>query len=136
MCLRTRFALVKLGHMLETLSIRRYSFVRSNHWFNRTGSENPFGADNQQERPRRFAMSRNPQRLYAKHLGGQQVVVKLWLYSESVSRNSFFYSKRLGNTLNEDIVRAAWRHAEASRNDWPASLLEVPRDFDRIASSA
>ena len=63
------------------------------------------GADNQQERPnRKEAPSglgiaiRNPQRLYAEHGHG-------------IDR--------------EDIVRAAWRHAEPGRNDLAASEAEI-----------
>ena len=40
-------ALVKLGYMLETLSIRRYSVTTNSV----VTSDNPFGAGNQQERP-------------------------------------------------------------------------------------
>ena len=40
-------ALVKLGYMLETLSIRRYSVTTNSV----ATSDNPFGAGNQQERP-------------------------------------------------------------------------------------
>ena len=43
-------ALVKLGYMLETLSIPHYSTEK--------GSENMMGADNQQERP---AMPESPE---------------------------------------------------------------------------
>jgi len=38
-----KLVVVKFGYMLENLSIRRYSLVIS-------GSNNPFGAGNQQER--------------------------------------------------------------------------------------
>ena len=41
--LTTKLALVKLGRMLESLSIPHYS--------SDTGSENVLGADDQQERP-------------------------------------------------------------------------------------
>ena len=43
-------ALVKLGYMLENLSIRRYSVTTNVVAI----SDNPFGADNQQERPGRL----------------------------------------------------------------------------------
>jgi hypothetical protein len=68
-------------------------------------SENASGADNQQERPSREQnlsgrdiAIRNPQRLYAEHGLGKE---------------------------REDIVRAAWRHAEPGRNDLAASEAEV-----------
>ena len=59
-------ALVKLGHMLETLSIRRYSIPQTLLRQPKGLSENPFGADNQQERSSSILAIRNPQRLYAK----------------------------------------------------------------------
>src|SRR2546421_12059227 len=53
------------GYMLETPSIRRYFF----------GSDNPFGAGNQQERPRWYnpVSTRNPQRPYAGRTRGNSV---------------------------------------------------------------
>ena len=43
----TSLALVKLGYLLETLSIPHYSFIASK---DELGSENVLGAGNQQER--------------------------------------------------------------------------------------
>src|SRR5205823_7929087 len=90
--------------MLESLSMPRYS---------PQGSDNASDAGDQQERPemmRRFSKRGsvycfgNPQRLYARCL-----------------------------VRGEDTVRAAWRHVEAGRNDWPpgvepgvTNLSEVP----------
>ncbi len=48
-------ALVKLGYMLENLSIRRYSVTTNVVAI----SDNPFGADNQQERPGRLLQIAN-----------------------------------------------------------------------------
>jgi hypothetical protein len=48
-------ALVKLGYMLETLSIRRYSVFTNVV----VTSDNPFGADNQQERPGKLLQTDN-----------------------------------------------------------------------------
>ena len=60
-------------------------------------SDNPIGAGNQQERPERTEVSfRNPQRLYAEH----------------------------PLPADEEIVRAAWRHAEAGRNVQPLINLQ------------
>ena len=42
-------AVTKPGYMLEHPSIRRYSFTRKAHAARFVNSENPFGADNQQE---------------------------------------------------------------------------------------
>ena len=61
------------------------------------GSENPWSADNQQERP---------------HVSEES--------SETIRRTS-----RCGD---EDIVRAAWRHAESGRND---RTLESAGNADR-----
>ena len=56
--LTAKLALVKLGCMLESLSIPHYSPLEK-------GSDNVMGADDQQERPVEF-FCWNPQRLYAR----------------------------------------------------------------------
>ena len=91
-------ALVKSGYMLETPRIRWYSF---NLAFVKLSSDNPHGADNQQERP--IEHDRNPQRLYAGH----------------------------SHSVNEDIVPSAWRHAGMARQDavrlsreWEVKIIE------------
>ena len=73
--------------MLGHLSIRQYSLTS-------VSSKNLFGADNQQETDSFFVFQgtmKDPQRLYARQLNEFHPV--------------------------EDIVRAAWRHAETDRND-------------------
>ena len=60
-------------------------------------SENVPGADNQQERPARYPLG-NPQRPYAR----------------LAERNR-----------REEMVRPAWRHAEAGRNDRPTPMSEA-----------
>jgi hypothetical protein len=76
-------ALVKLGYMLESLRIRRYSAT----------SNKSSGADNQQET----------------RIG---CFTRLVGSSETIRQAEVPQSGTL-----EDIVRAAWRHAEAGRND-------------------
>jgi hypothetical protein len=68
--------------MLETPSIRWYSFKVQALF-----SDNPHGADNQQERP--IDRDRNPQRLYAGH----------------------------SRSVDEEIVPSAWRHAGMAGQD-------------------
>ena len=91
-------ALVKLGYMLETLSIRRYSVTTNSV----VTSDNPFGAGNQQERPETVA---NCKLTIAN--------CKLFLESSETIRQA-------STKVVEDIVRAAWRHAEIGRNDQSA----------------
>ena len=91
-------------YMLEPLSIRRY--VRDFRSYDpKSRRKNPLGADNQQETEplildhvfRSEVDVWDPQRLHARRL-----------LSELVQQTV------------EDIVRAAWRHAEISRNGWSA----------------
>ena len=70
--------------MLEHPSIRRYSPL----FIDVGGSDNPTGADNQQE------TARDPQRLHARHHREQR-------------------QPRTG----EGTVRSSWRHEESGRND-------------------
>ena len=76
----TSLALVKLGYVLETLSIPHYSFIGSQ---DSVFSENVLGAGNQQERPVSIRSLESPE----------------------TTRQGF------DTHSNQDIVRAAWRHA-------------------------
>jgi hypothetical protein len=73
-----RPAVTKLGYMLEHPRIRRYSFVSYNLFrVNDMSSNNPIGADNQQE-----TAMRDPQRLYAERRSGDETVRAPWRHGE------------------------------------------------------
>ena len=76
----TSLALVKLGYLLETLSIPHYSFIASK---DEMGSENVLGAGNQQEtelflRRKASGAAEDPQRLYAGEPCCKQFTVQGW----------------------------------------------------------
>ena len=84
------------------------------------GSDNPSGAGNQQERPKSFRDDLGILRDYTPSTSVDSRSSDLF---RSTCFDSLESGKRFGNTWDEDIVRATWRHVEVSRNDWPASLL-------------